>query len=58
MLNPHGRYSHSASYVEETLRDQGLAVGPVERDTLRFEAEKPVHGLVVVPRQKAAGYRE
>lgn len=58
VLNPHGRYSHSARYVEETSRDQGLAVGPVKRDTLRFEADKPVAGLVVVARRETSGSRE
>ena len=45
-LQPHGRYSHGATYVERLLRLHGLEP-VIERRDLRMESGLPVHGLVV-----------
>lgn len=46
-LHPHGRYSHSESYLRECLRNASLSVHAIERDVLRLESRQPVNGLVV-----------
>jgi predicted TPR repeat methyltransferase len=46
-INPHGRYSHTRSYVERTLSNAGFARVEVQNDVLRHEAGHPVKGLVV-----------
>jgi predicted TPR repeat methyltransferase len=48
LLNPHGRYSHTADYVTEELDRAGFAETSVENVVLRQERSKPVHGLLVV----------
>jgi predicted TPR repeat methyltransferase len=46
-LNPHGRYTHRADYVERALATAGFAQANLVRDTLRKEGGQPVTGLVV-----------
>ncbi len=48
LLNPHGRYSHTAEYVSAELDRAGFAEVSVEDVVLRQERSKPVHGLLVV----------
>lgn len=50
LLNPHGRYAHSAAYVRRCLEGAGLAVLGIDPAVLRTEGGKPVHGLIVVGR--------
>jgi predicted TPR repeat methyltransferase len=45
-LQPHGRFSHGAGYVERLLRAHGLAPD-IDRGELRFESGLPVAGLIV-----------
>ena len=45
-IQSHGRYHHSAMYVERVLRSQGLEP-VIERGELRLESGLPVRGLVV-----------
>jgi predicted TPR repeat methyltransferase len=45
-LLEHGRYAHSASYVEHVLRRAGLAAVAMRPAVLRFERGAPVQGLV------------
>lgn len=47
-LEPHGRYSHTLSYVEETIRNAGLALEAVHECDLRLEKKEPVKGYLVV----------
>jgi predicted TPR repeat methyltransferase len=46
-LLEHGRYAHSASYVEQALRRAGLAPVTMRPGMLRFERGAPVQGLVI-----------
>jgi predicted TPR repeat methyltransferase len=50
-LNPHGRYSHTRSYVERALTAAGFNELAVELDVLRMERAEPVNGLVVTARK-------
>jgi predicted TPR repeat methyltransferase len=43
---PHGRYNHSAAYVERVLGAHGLRVH-IDRGELRKESALPVPGLIV-----------
>jgi len=47
-LNPHGRYSHSGSYVGSTLANADLAVQSITSVVLRNEGKQPVAGHLVV----------
>jgi predicted TPR repeat methyltransferase len=47
-LNPHGRYSHTWSYVERTLDESGLGVTSITSVVLRNEGKQPVSGHLVV----------
>jgi len=47
LLNLHGRYSHSESYVRRLALDSGFAVNSMVTADLRLEFGKPVPGLVV-----------
>jgi predicted TPR repeat methyltransferase len=47
-LNPHGRYSHSKSYVKGELGKAGLAVHSISSVVLRNEGKQPVRGHLVV----------
>jgi predicted TPR repeat methyltransferase len=53
-INPHGRYSHERAYVARAVEEAGFAVAALEPAVLRQEAAKPVHGLVVTARKRAA----
>lgn len=52
-LNPHGRYSHSESYLTRCLGDAELAIHAINRDVLRLEGKRPVDGFVVTAVKKA-----
>jgi predicted TPR repeat methyltransferase len=45
-IQPHGRFTHGAAYVERLLASNGLEV-IVERGELRLESGLPVQGLIV-----------
>ena len=47
-LGAQGRYSHSADYVEHVARVAGFHVRELVAETMRFEIEQPVEGLLVV----------
>ena len=51
-LHPNGRYTHSANYVEKTLRSCGFEQISINSDSVRQEIGKPVKGLVVSARMK------
>jgi predicted TPR repeat methyltransferase len=53
-LNPHGRYSHRADYLERVLADAGLASVNLVREALRKERGLPVPGLVVTARKRSS----
>ena len=53
-LNPHGRYSHGEDYVRGSLLRAGFELVSIEREVLRLEVRRPVHGLVVVARRRDA----
>jgi predicted TPR repeat methyltransferase len=46
-LNAHGRYSHHADYVRETLETAGFTVDALREETLRMETGLEVKGYVV-----------
>lgn len=50
LLNPHGRYAHSAAYLKACLDGAGFAVLGIDPAVLRTEGGKPVNGLIVVGR--------
>jgi predicted TPR repeat methyltransferase len=54
-LEPHGRYSHSESYIRQVLAASGLAVRSIEPAKLRQEGDRDVMGLVVLA-IRADGY--
>lgn len=45
-IEPHGRYSHGAAYIERVLLQCGFEPA-IERGDLRLESGLPVHGLIV-----------
>ncbi len=47
-LQHHGRYSHSAEYVEDLLVSAGFAVESIVSIVPRMEAGEPVDGKLVV----------
>lgn len=50
-LNPHGRYSHCRSYVEQVLQTARLELTSITIEILRKEAGEPVEGMVVVAKK-------
>jgi predicted TPR repeat methyltransferase len=52
-IRPHGRFNHSASYVERVLADAGFDTD-IRRGELRLESGLPVAGLVVIATRPAA----
>ena len=54
-LGPHGRYSHSAAYIERALRNSGLSLERMVVAPLRKELHEEVAGLVVTARKPGAG---
>ncbi len=53
-LNPHGRYSHSRSYVESTFANADLAVQSITSVVLRNEGKQPVAGHLVVVKKDSS----
>lgn len=53
-INPHGRYSHSESYVRKVLEEAGFDRVSVDRAVLRTEGGEDVDGLVVTARAGGA----
>jgi predicted TPR repeat methyltransferase len=51
-IHPHGRYSHSESYVRKAVVEADLEVVDIEKAHLRREGNSYVDGLVVVARRK------
>jgi predicted TPR repeat methyltransferase len=47
-LQRQGRYAHTMDYVAAVARDVGFTIRTLERQTLRYEADAPVHGLFAV----------
>jgi predicted TPR repeat methyltransferase len=47
-LGRQGRYAHSLAYIRDTAAEAGLQVLRLDRETLRYEANAPVTGLLVV----------
>ena len=47
ILNPHGRYSHTESYVTEALVGAGFSISSLSANVLRTEDGQPVMGLVI-----------
>jgi predicted TPR repeat methyltransferase len=50
-INPHGRYSHAARYVERLLQDEAFTDIDIAAEVLRREAGTPVKGWVVRARR-------
>jgi predicted TPR repeat methyltransferase len=50
-INPHGRYSHTQSYVRKALAATGFEVIDIEKAHLRREGDSYVDGLVVIARR-------
>jgi len=53
-IHPHGRYSHTESYVRKVLGDAGFEVVDIEKPFLRREGESYVRGLLVLAPRTAA----
>jgi predicted TPR repeat methyltransferase len=51
VLLPHGRYQHRRNYVEAMLSASGLDLQSISTETLRYERQEPVIGLVVIARR-------
>jgi predicted TPR repeat methyltransferase len=45
-LHRQGRYAHAMPYIERIARDSGFAIRSLGRQTLRYEANAPVPGLI------------
>jgi predicted TPR repeat methyltransferase len=53
-IHPHGRYSHTESYVRRALAEAGFELLEVEKANLRREGAAYVNGLVVAARAVGA----
>jgi predicted TPR repeat methyltransferase len=53
VLRPHGRYQHERSYVEQVLANAHLEIVSIATETLRYERQDPVIGLLVVAKRPA-----
>jgi predicted TPR repeat methyltransferase len=51
VLRPHGRYQHERSYVERALANAHLEIVSIATETLRYERQDPVTGLLVVAKR-------
>jgi predicted TPR repeat methyltransferase len=51
VLLPHGRYQHRRNYVEAMLSASGLELQSISTETLRYERQESVIGLVVIARR-------
>jgi predicted TPR repeat methyltransferase len=54
-IHPHGRYSHTESYVRRALAEADLEVVDIEKAHLRREGASRVDGLVVIARRSKPG---
>ncbi len=54
-INPHGRYSHTRTYLSRAVVAAGLAELAIEPAVLRSENQKPVDGFVVSCMKRGAG---
>jgi predicted TPR repeat methyltransferase len=52
VLNLHGRYGHTESYVRRTLSEAGLETREVRAVELRIEGDKRVEGMAVIARRR------
>ena len=57
-LQPHGRYTHSQSYVRKVMADAGLTVHELSSQVLREEGDEPVHGWLLATHGKEEGRRK
>lgn len=46
-INPHGRYSHSKTYLQKVLSDSGFKINSIESAIMRYEGNVPAYGFVV-----------
>ncbi len=51
-LEPHGRYAHARSHVEQVLAQAGFGLLEIGAETLRQEGGKPVRGWLVAARKE------
>jgi predicted TPR repeat methyltransferase len=56
-IHPHGRYSHTESYLGKVLAEAGFEATGVKPVELRKETGKWVNGSLVVARKPAAASR-
>jgi predicted TPR repeat methyltransferase len=49
-LQPSRRYAHAEAYVQQVLREAGLAVLSRDEKIIRQDRNEPVHGLIVTAR--------
>jgi predicted TPR repeat methyltransferase len=54
-INPHGRYSHAAEYVEAVLGGAGFKHVEIEHAALRSEAGLQVAGLTIIAHKQGRG---
>ncbi|OAI16080.1 hypothetical protein A1359_08670 [Methylomonas lenta] len=47
-IHPHGRFSHTAAYLNAVIESAGMQMLKLEENRLRFEAGEPVNGFLVV----------
>jgi predicted TPR repeat methyltransferase len=50
-IQPHGRFSHSETYIRDVMVSAGLALIKLEKVMLRYEGGVPVDGFLVVARK-------
>ena len=53
-INPHGRYAHARSYLEQQLAAAGFAGIAIRPAVLRREAERDVAGWLATARRRSA----
>lgn len=53
-LQPTLRFTHQRGYVERLLKEAGFEEVRIEDQTLRYEADQPVQGFLVVARKRDA----
>ena len=49
-INPHGRFSHTESYLHQVLADSQLNVLEIKPVVLRYEISSAVDGFLVIAR--------
>ncbi len=50
-ISPHGRFSHTETYIRGVLASTGLTIIKLEKVMLRYEAGNPVDGFLVVAKK-------